>query len=70
VPERIIKYGGVKFRNLVPPVKINQFVQNLAPSRRESLFEVATELAHAGLIKILNDRTQSTIDQDTVDEQL
>lgn len=69
MPERVMKYGGVKFRNLVPPVKINRFVNKLAPSKKDSLFEIASELRDAGMIEILNDRTQSTIDQDTVDMQ-
>lgn len=64
-----MKYGGVKFRNLVPPVKINRFVNQLAPDKKDSLFEIAGELSDAGMIEILNERTQSTIDQDTVDEQ-
>lgn len=70
MPERVLKYGGIKIRNLVPPVKINRFVQNLPEDKLDSLFEIATELQHAGLIKVLNDRTHSTIDEDTVDDQL
>ncbi|MEL1136403.1 hypothetical protein AAC978_14620 [Desulfitobacterium sp. THU1] len=69
MPERIMKYGGVKFRNLVPPVKINRFVNKLAQNKKDSLFEIATELSDAGMIEILNDRTQSTIDKDTLDLQ-
>jgi len=69
LPERVMKYGGVKFRNLVPPVKINRFVNQLAPDKKDSLFEIAGELSDAGMIEILNERTQSTIDQDTVDWQ-
>lgn len=68
MPERVIKYGGVKFRNLVPPVKINRFVSKLPRNKRDSLFEVATELSEAGMIEILNDREHSTIDQDLVDD--
>ncbi|AHF06942.1 hypothetical protein [Desulfitobacterium metallireducens] len=68
MPERIMKYGGVKFRNLVPPVKINRFVNKLPQARKDSLFEVASELSDAGLIEILNEREQSTIDQDLVDD--
>ncbi len=70
MPERVLKYGGVKIRNMVPPVKINRFVESLPPDKCDSLFEIATELQHAGLIKVLNDRTHSTIDEDTVDDQL
>ncbi len=70
MPERVLKYGGVKIRNLVPPVKINRFVESLPPDKCDSLFEIATELQHAGLIKVLNNRTHSTIDEDTVDDQL
>lgn len=70
MPERIIKFGGVKFRNLVPPVKINRFVNRLPRHKRESLFEIASELQHAGLIRVFNDRSQSTIDKDTIDDQM
>lgn len=70
MPERVLKFGGVKIRNLVPPVKINRFVQKLPQDRRDSLFEIATELRQVGLIKVLEDRAHSTIDQDTVDDQL
>ena len=70
VPERVIKFGGVKIRNLVPPVKINRFVNSLPPERKESLFEVASELQDAGLIQVLNSRAHSTIDQDTIDDQV
>ncbi len=70
MPERILKYGGVKFRNLVPPVKINRFVNRLPRQKRESLFEIASELQEAGLIDVLNDRAHSTIDKDTIDDQM
>lgn len=70
LPERIIKYGGVKFRNLVPPVKINRFVNSLPRDKRDSLFEIASELQHAGLIRVFNDREHSTIDKDLVDDQM
>ncbi|HWQ42618.1 MAG TPA: hypothetical protein VN456_11365 [Desulfosporosinus sp.] len=70
MPERILKYGGVKFRNLVPPVKINRFVNLLPHQKRESLFEIASELQEAGLIDVLNDRAHSTIDKDTIDDQM
>ncbi|MDR3585394.1 MAG: hypothetical protein P4L59_08735 [Desulfosporosinus sp.] len=70
MPERIMKYGGVKFRNLVPPVKINRFVNRLPRIKRESLFEIAGELQEAGLIEVLNGRAHSTIDKDTIDDQM
>ena len=70
MPERIMKYGGVKFRNLVPPVKINRFVNRLPRDKRVSLFEIASELQEAGLIDVLNGRSQSTIDKDTIDDQM
>lgn len=70
MPERILKCGGVKFRNLVPPVKINRFVNRLPQLKRDSLFEIASELQHAGLIEVLNDRAHSTIDQDSIDDQM
>ncbi len=65
-----MKYGGVKFRNLVPPVKINRFVNRLPRDKRVSLFEIASELQEAGLIDVLNGRSQSTIDKDTIDNQM
>jgi len=65
-----MKYGGVKFRNLVPPVKINRFVNRLPLTKRVSLFEIASELQEAGLIDVLNGRSQSTIDKDTIDDQM
>ncbi|MDA8227956.1 MAG: hypothetical protein M0T74_09735 [Desulfitobacterium hafniense] len=68
MPERVIKFGGVKIRNLVPPVKINRFVNKLPNDKKDSLFEVASELADAGLIEVLNDRSHSTIDKDLVDD--
>lgn len=70
MPERIIKYGGVKFRNLVPPVKINRFVNRLPRYKRESLFEIASELQAVGLIEVLNGRAHSTLDKDTIDDQM
>jgi len=68
LPERVIKYGGVKFRNMVPPVKINRFVNKLPRNKRDSLFEIASELSDAGMIEILNEREHSTIDKDLVDD--
>ncbi|MDQ7092707.1 hypothetical protein REC12_03815 [Desulfosporosinus sp. PR] len=70
MPERILKFGGAKIRNLVPPVKINRFVNRLPAAKRDSLFEIASELQNAGLIDVLNDRSQSTIDKDTIDDQM
>ncbi|MFZ3100743.1 MAG: hypothetical protein WA131_06710 [Desulfitobacteriaceae bacterium] len=70
MPERILKYGGVKFHNLVPPVKINRFINKLPFDKKESLFEISTELQQAGLIEVFNERSHSTIDKDTVDDQL
>ena len=70
MPERILKYGGAKIRNLVPPVKINRFVNRLPENKKDSLFEVASELQQEGLIQVLNERTQSTVDKDTVEEQI
>lgn len=69
MPERVLKYGGVKIRNLVPPVKINRFVNQLPDDRKESLFEIASELEQEGIIQVLNERSPSTIDQDSVDDQ-
>ena len=70
MPERIMKYGGVKFRNLVPPVKINRFVNRLPRNKRDSLFEIASELQRAEFIDVLDDRAHSTLDKDTLDDQM
>jgi len=50
--EYILKYGGVKFVNNVPPEQINEFVARLPEQKRSSLYEVAKELWHQGLITI------------------
>lgn len=65
-----MKYGGVKFRNLVPPVKINRFVNRLPRYKRDSLFEIASELKIAGLIDVFDDRAHSTLDKDLIDDQM
>lgn len=70
MPERILKYGGAKFRNLVPPVKINRFVNALPRNKRDSLFEISSELQQAGLIEVFNERSPSTLDKDTLDDQM
>ncbi|QQE78881.1 hypothetical protein [Alicyclobacillus sp. SO9] len=49
------KYGGVHFVNLVPQRDINEFVRALPEQKRDSIFEVMTELDKEGLIKIQND---------------
>lgn len=50
--EYYLKYGGVKFKNNVPPEQINQFVAKMSEQQRSSLYEVAKELCHQGLITI------------------
>ncbi len=57
-----IQYGGVRFKNNVPPEVINEFVQNLSSDQKDSLFDVVRLLSENGLIT-LYDGDNSTIDQ-------
>lgn len=49
------KHGGVHFTLHVPEEKLNQYVRNLPPQKRESMYTVMKELEAAGYITILND---------------
>jgi hypothetical protein len=49
------QFGGTHFVNNVPPEEINQFVRQLPMDKRDSLFEVLTELNNKGLITVQND---------------
>lgn len=53
--EHFARHGGVHFRTNVSPREINEFVRKLPAGKRESLFEVLSELDRAGLITVLND---------------
>lgn len=57
-----VKYGGVRFENNVSPEKINEFVRRLPASRKESLFEIVSQLDKEGLIT-LYDGDNVTIDK-------
>lgn len=48
------KYGGVHFTQKAPTQDINEFVRALPSEKRDSLFEVLSELNAAGLIQIEN----------------
>jgi hypothetical protein len=63
--ERYLKFGGVRFRNNVPPEEINTFVARLPAGKRVSLFQVAKELERAGLIS-LEEGSLSTIDEEMI----
>lgn len=52
-----IKFGGVGFNAKASPSKINRFVNNLPPNKRQSLFQAAKELQSAGLIETTGDIT-------------
>lgn len=54
MPKKHVRFGGVRFENLVPPEEINRFVRELPPSKRDSLFEVIQQLRDAGLIKVFD----------------
>jgi hypothetical protein len=49
------RHGGVHFRTHAAPGEINRFIAGLPENKRESLFEVLSELKAAGLISIAND---------------
>jgi hypothetical protein len=53
--EHYARHGGVHFHNNVPAEEINVFVRELPADKKDSLFEVMTELEHAGLITVVND---------------
>ncbi|NLK00287.1 MAG: hypothetical protein GX318_03480 [Clostridia bacterium] len=50
--ERYIKYGGMRFRANADERKINEFVANLPPGKKESMFSVVSELQRQGMIFI------------------
>ncbi|MFS8578747.1 MAG: hypothetical protein LOD88_01815 [Novibacillus thermophilus] len=53
--EHFARHGGVHFRSNCPPEEINAFVHSLPSHKRDSLFEVLSELNEAGLITLYND---------------
>lgn len=53
--EHFAQFGGVHFINNVSPREINIFVRELPEEKRDSIFEVLTELNKEGLITIVND---------------
>ncbi len=61
--EKFVKYGGVKFENLVSPGEINAFVKELPNDKKDNLYEVIKELDNAGLITLYHEF--STIDNET-----
>ncbi len=48
-------HGGTHFTPNASPEKINRFVQNLPPERRETFYEIMKELSRADLIALHND---------------
>ncbi|MDS1029841.1 hypothetical protein RDV78_04895 [Bacillota bacterium LX-D] len=60
--DKYLKYGGIKFKNNVPPKEINEFVARLPEEKRGSLYQVAKELTDHGLITLEGEF--STIDDD------
>jgi len=59
-----VRFGGVRFENLVPPQEINRFVRELPEEKRNSLFQVIQELRDAGLIEVFDG------DNVTVDDEM
>lgn len=62
--EKFLKYGGVKFTNNVSAKEINLFVRNLAPEKKDNLYEVIKELEEEGLITLHHEF--STIDDEAM----
>lgn len=50
--EKYIKYGGMEFRAKADPRQINNYVANLPPEKKVSMFSVVSELEEKGLIEI------------------
>lgn len=50
--EKYIKYGGMEFRAKADPRQINNFVANLPPEKKISMFTVVGELQENGMIEI------------------
>jgi hypothetical protein len=50
--EKYIKYGGMEFKAKADPKEINNFVANLPPEKKVSMFTVVGELQEKGLIEI------------------
>lgn len=50
--EKYIKYGGMEFKAKADPREINNFVANLPPEKKVSMFSVVGELEQNGLIEI------------------
>lgn len=63
--EKYIKYGGMEFRAKANPRQINNFVENLPPEKKISMFTVVGELQEKGLIEI-EPGSFSTIDDEMI----
>ena len=50
--EKYIKYGGMEFKAKADARQINNFVENLPPEKKVSMFSVVNELQKKGLIEI------------------
>ncbi len=50
--EKYIKYGGMEFKAKADVRQINNFVENLPPEKKVSMFSVVSELQEKGLIEI------------------
>jgi len=50
--EKYIKYGGMKFKAKADAKKINDFVRELPPHKKISMYNVVSELEKEGLIEI------------------
>jgi len=62
--ERYIKYGGVEFKAKADPKKINDFVRDLPPEKKLSMYRVVSELKKHGLIEI--EPGHSSIDDEMI----
>jgi hypothetical protein len=61
--KRYIKYGGMEFKAMADPRQINQFVANLPPEKKVSMFSVVGELQEQGLIEIEPGRFSTADDE-------
>ncbi|NLO89778.1 MAG: hypothetical protein GX088_05545 [Clostridia bacterium] len=62
--ERYIKYGGVAFKAKADPKKINDFVRDLPPEKKLSMYGVVSELKKHGLIE--TEPKYSSIDDEVI----
>ncbi|MBD1372015.1 hypothetical protein IC620_06530 [Hazenella sp. IB182357] len=53
--EHFAKHGGTKFKTNVSADEINQYVNDLPPEKKDSMYEVMKQLESELMITIIND---------------